>query len=154
MIQRESEIVQENQRIVTEMSHDLRTPVTSIILYTEILKKGKYKSNGQLLECLDKIDKKARRMKQLTEHLFEYSLIAGEGEADLEAPEQYKTLFFDLFSETVSYLEQQGFCIEFHIEWIDCTLQISTDYVSRIFDNVASNIVKYADRSVPVKIKK
>lgn len=36
MIEREAAIVQENQKAVTEMSHDLRTPVTSILLYTEI----------------------------------------------------------------------------------------------------------------------
>ena len=40
LIDQEGKMVQENQRIITEMSHDLRTPVTSIILYTEILKKG------------------------------------------------------------------------------------------------------------------
>lgn len=39
LIEQEGKMVQENQRIITEMSHDLRTPVTSIILYTEILKK-------------------------------------------------------------------------------------------------------------------
>ena len=63
MIHKETEIVRENQKIVTEMSHDLRTPITSIMLYTEILKKGKYENEAQLLEYLKKIDQKARRMK-------------------------------------------------------------------------------------------
>lgn len=39
MIEQEAEITSENNRIITEMSHDLRTPVTSMMLYTEILKK-------------------------------------------------------------------------------------------------------------------
>lgn len=39
MREKEARMVRENQRIVTEMSHDLRTPVTSIMLYAEILKK-------------------------------------------------------------------------------------------------------------------
>ena len=56
MIHKETEIVRENQKIVTEMSHDLRTPITSIMLYTEILKKGKYENEAQLLEYLKKID--------------------------------------------------------------------------------------------------
>lgn len=38
--------MRENQKIVTEMSHDLRTPVTSILLYTEILKKKTEKMAG------------------------------------------------------------------------------------------------------------
>lgn len=61
MIEQEAEITSENNRIITEMSHDLRTPVTSMMLYTEILKKGRYKNEQQLLECLDKIDRKAHR---------------------------------------------------------------------------------------------
>ena len=152
LILQEAEMTQENQRIVTEMSHDLRTPVTSIMLYTEILKQGKYKSKEQLFAYLNKIEQKAKRMKQLTDHLFEYSIIAGEREIELEELEQYEVLFYDLFSDTCSYLEQQGFRVIFQVKWIDGLLRISTDYIMRILDNVTSNIEKYADRSEPVKI--
>ena len=152
LIRKEAEMTQENQRIVTEMSHDLRTPVTSIMLYTEILKQGKYKSKEQLFAYLNKIEQKAKRMKQLTDHLFEYSIIAGEREIELEELEQYEVLFYDLFSDTCSYLEQQGFRVIFQVKWIDGLLRISTDYIMRILDNVTSNIEKYADRSEPVKI--
>lgn len=95
MITQETEMIHENQRIVTEMSHDLRTPVTSIMLYTEILKKGKYKDEKQLLEYIEKIDRKAHAMKQLTENLFEYSLVTGENEIELEKAEQYEVIFYD-----------------------------------------------------------
>ena len=152
LIRQEAEMTQENQRIVTEMSHDLRTPVTSIMLYTEILKQGKYKSKEQLFAYLNKIEQKAKRMKQLTDHLFEYSIIAGEREIELEELDQYEVLFYDLFSDTCSYLEQQGFRVIFQVKWIDGLLRISTDYIMRILDNVTSNIEKYADRSEPVKI--
>ena len=152
LIRQEAEMVQENQKIVTEMSHDLRTPVTSIMLYTEILKKGSYKSEGQWKEYVEKIDRKARRMKQLTDHLFEYSLAAGEEEVQLEEPETCETLFYDLFSETCSYLKQQGFEVSFRVEWPRGRLRISTDYVMRIMDNLTSNIMKYADPSAPVAI--
>lgn len=152
LIRQEAEMTQENQRIVTEMSHDLRTPVTSIMLYTEILKQGKYKSKEQLFAYLNTIEQKAKRMKQLTDHLFEYSIIAGEREIELEELEQYEVLFYDLFSDTCSYLEQQGFRVIFQVKWIDGLLRISTDYIMRILDNVTSNIEKYADRSEPVKI--
>ncbi len=152
LIRQESEMVQENQRIVTEMSHDLRTPITSIMLYTEILKKGKYENEEQLQEYLDKIEQQARRMKQLSDHLFEYSLTAGGKEVELEEAEQYEVLFYDLFSDTCNYLKKKGFQVVFHVKWVNCLLKISTDYVMRILDNVTSNIVKYADPSVPVEI--
>ena len=52
----EAEIVRENQKIVTQMSHDIRTPLTSIMLYTELLKKGTYKNEEQFREYIEKID--------------------------------------------------------------------------------------------------
>lgn len=152
LIEQEKKMIQENQRIVTEMSHDLRTPVTSIILYTEILKKGTYKDAVQEKEYIEKINKKACRMKQLTDHLFEYSLITGEAEVKLEEAESYEVLFYDLFSETCSYLEQKGFRIAFQVKWIGREVQISTDYMMRIMDNITSNIIKYADSTMPVNI--
>lgn len=152
LITQETEMIHENQRIVTEMSHDLRTPVTSIMLYTEILKKGKYKDEKQLLEYIEKIDRKAHAMKQLTENLFEYSLVTGENDIELEKAEQYEVIFYDLFSETCSYLEEKGFRVEFKVEWSKNKVRISSDYIIRIMDNITSNIVKYADASFPVCI--
>lgn len=153
LIQSEAQIVQENQKAITEMSHDLRTPVTSILLYTEILKKGKYKGEEQMKEYIEKIDRKAYRMKQLTDHLFEYSLVAGGGEVSLEEPESFSVLFYDLFSETCNYLEQNGFQIRSKVEWKECRCQVYTDYVARIMDNITSNIIKYANLEEPVVIQ-
>lgn len=148
----EAEIVRENQKIVTQMSHDIRTPLTSIMLYTELLKKGTYKNEEQFREYIEKIERKTRRMKQLADNLFEYSLVSSDQEIELEEAEIEKILFYDLFSETTSYLEQQGYQVYFLVNWNEVRLKINTDYISRILDNVTSNIQKYADKSCPVTI--
>ena len=148
----EAEIVRENQKIVTQMSHDIRTPLTSIMLYTELLKKGTYKNEEQFREYIEKIERKTRRMKQLADNLFEYSLVSSDQEIELEEAEIEKILFYDLFSETTSYLEQQGYQVDFLVKWNEARLKINTDYISRILDNVTSNIQKYADKSCPVTI--
>ena len=152
MMRREEEIVRQNQRVVTEMSHDIRTPVTSIMLYTEILKKEQYDDEKQGKEYLDKIERKAGQLRQLTDHLFEYALFAGEQETVLEEPEQFDLLFYDLISETCHYLEQKGFRIDLQVQWPEEKIRICSDYVMRIMDNITSNIVKYADPRFPVRI--
>ena len=134
------------------MSHDLRTPITSVMLYTEILKKGAYKDENQLRDYLERIDRKSRRMKQLTDHLFQYSLVTGETNVQLEEAESFRVLFYDLLSETCSYLMQRGFHVEVEGEWTDSKIQICTDYVTRVMDNVTSNIIKYAESSQPIQI--
>lgn len=152
LIQNEMEMVSENRRIVTEMSHDIRTPITSIMLYTEILKKGQYKDDVQLKNYIEKIEHKAQRLKQLTDHLFEYSLTSNEEAIELEEPENVEIIFFDLFSETCGCLNQQGFKVDFRVEFPDKKIRISSDYLMRIMDNITSNIIKYADMSSPVQI--
>lgn len=152
LIESEAQMAHHNQQIVTEMSHDLRTPITSMMLYTEILKKGNYKNEDQLTEYFEKIDKKARRMKQLIDHLFEYSLVAKEENIRLEEPETFEELFYDLFSEICSYLEQKGFHVIFQVKWMKGKAQVSTNYVMRVMDNITSNIVKYAELTSPVII--
>jgi len=152
LIESEAQMAHHNQQIVTEMSHDLRTPITSMMLYTEILKKGNYKNEDQLTEYIEKIDKKARHMKQLIDHLFEYSLVAKEENIRLEEPETFEELFYDLFSEICSYLEQKGFHVIFQVKWMKGKAQVSTNYVMRVMDNITSNIVKYAELTSPVII--
>ena len=152
LLNQEMEMMKENQRIVTEMSHDIRTPVTAIMLYSEILQKEQYKTEEQRKEYVKKINKKAYRLKQLVDHLFEYALVAGDEEIELEEPELFETVFFDLFSETCNYLEQKGFTVDFDVEWVEQKISISTDYMIRIMDNVTSNIIKYAEPGEVVSI--
>lgn len=151
LIDQESQMIQENQRIVTEMSHDLRTPITSLMLYTEILKKEWGNCPSRQREYLDKIDEKARQMKQLTDHLFAYSLLTGE-KVPMEEPAPLTELLYDLFSESSSYLEQQGFSVTFLPDWPQKKIQVSTEYLIRIMENIASNLIKYAEPSMPVVI--
>lgn len=151
--EQEKQLTLANQRMVTEMSHDLRTPLTSIMLYTEILLKNKCRDEAQRISYIQKIDQKARQLKQLSDHLFEYALVTGETEIKLEGPVPITAAFYDLLSETVSYLEQQGFTVQSDFQGEACYVRIFPDYIARIFDNLTSNVVKYADRTNPVQIQ-
>ena len=133
------------------MSHDLRTPLTSIMLYTEIMRK--HVCDDKALTYIDKIAEKTARMKQMAEHLFEYALIAGETETELEEPALLEVIFYDLLSETCVYLEQNGFTVSRDLSWENEQICVNTDYVLRIMDNITSNLLKYGDREKPVCIR-
>ena len=70
----------------------------------------------------------------------------------MEEPESCEVLFYDLFSETCSYLNQNGFNVDVKIEWTDRKIRVYTEYVVRILDNISSNIIKYADPQFKVMI--
>ncbi|EET60810.1 histidine kinase A domain protein [Marvinbryantia formatexigens DSM 14469] len=152
-IEQDAYLTQASRKMITEMSHDLRTPLTSIMLYTEILLKNKCRDEEQKISYIQKINHKARRLKKLSDHLFEYALITGETEVKLEGPYPVKAVFYDLLSETVSYLEQEQFHVALTFTWESYFIRINQGYVARIFDNLTSNIVKYADREAPVLIQ-
>ena len=88
----------------------------------------------------------------MSDHLFEYSLVSENSGVELEEPELFEVLFYDLFSETCSYLEQYGFQVKFQVVWIARNIRVNTGYIARIMDNITSNIVKYASDREPVVI--
>lgn len=149
---REAEMIRDHQQVITEMSHDLRTPVTAIMLYAEILLAGKIKDDNQKKQYIQKIDQKALQLKERTDSLLNYSLgTCKETKTDMEE-EAFSEVFYDLLSETSCYLEQRGFRTEMHVRWTDLQIRYNTDYLVRIMDNIMSNIVKYADPEYPITI--
>ena len=115
--EKEAELTAANRRMITEMSHDLRTPLTSLLIYTEILGKEAVKDPQQLMEYVRKIEKKARQIKRLSDNIFEYALITEETEAKLGEPQTLWSLFYDPLSEMTAYLEERGYTVELQTNW-------------------------------------
>ena len=84
--EREAQTYAANQALISEMSHDLRTPLTTLLLYTEILRYGKYQGEEQLHAYLDRVDEKAQQIKQLAENILEYSLAAQTARWSCKSP--------------------------------------------------------------------
>ena len=149
---REKEMSRAHRQVISEMSHDLRTPVTSIMLYAEILLSGKAGDDAQKRQCIEKINQKALQLKERADSLLDYSLrLMKEKKEEMEGA-SFTEVFYDLLSETCGYLGQRGFRTELQIMWSDFRIRYNPDYVVRIMDNIMSNIVKYADPKYPVRI--
>lgn len=150
-IEQESATYQANQTMITQMSHDLRTPMTALQIYTDILKYNRC-TPEQIPDYLKKIDGKVAQIKQLSENLFEYSLIPREHRVILEDPCSFRDVFHDLLSESAVYLSEHEFRSEIGLEWPPVQVRVYSPYIKRILDNVSSNIIKYASKDSPVQI--
>ena len=148
----EAEMFQANQTMITQMSHDLRTPMTVLQIYTDILKYNRCKPE-QVKDYLLKIDRKVAQMKQLSENLFEYSLISREQTIVLEGPMSFREAMHDLLSETVTVLSEQGFSFDLQLDWPQEKVCVHPPYLKRIMDNVTSNISKYAAKDSALQVK-
>lgn len=142
-----------NSQLVTAMSHDLRTPLTSLLAYLELLDRGKYDSEDQRRHFVAKSLEKALRIKSMADKLFEYFLVySSEWEqADLEVLEADE-LFRQIWREYVFSLKSQGFQVRADFGALDSRVEVNVDLLHRAFDNLYANILKYADAASPVEV--
>ncbi|MBR2668091.1 MAG: sensor histidine kinase [Oscillospiraceae bacterium] len=152
-VQKEEEIniFRANQAMITAMSHDLRTPLTTLQIYTDILRYKKHEPE-QLDHYLATIDAKAAQIRQLSENIFEYSLVSRHQHVELAPPRLFRDVFHDQLSAMVAYLSQKQFSFELELDWPNVQISVNSQYIKRLTDNVTSNIEKYASAERPVFI--
>lgn len=146
----EQQLYRANKKLITQMSHDLRTPLTGIMLYLEILRSKRYDSEEKLQDYLEKIDAKAHYMKLLSDHLFEYS-IKDDVEKQLE-PQSMETALGQALKGIHEDLIAREFQVESEYEWRNCFVQVNQEYIHRICENIVSNIEKYAKEGECIRI--
>ena len=64
-----------NSELVTAMSHDLRTPLTSLLAYLELMERGKYENQEQLAYFIRRSLEKTMQIKSMADKLFEYFFV-------------------------------------------------------------------------------
>ncbi|MBO4235478.1 MAG: HAMP domain-containing histidine kinase [Firmicutes bacterium] len=150
----EKEAWDKNSELITAMSHDIRTPLTSLIGYLDIIESDKYQSEEDLKKYVAASRDKAFQLKDLSDKLFQYFLVFGSksAEKDLEVYDA-GILIQQLLSEHAAELINYGFNVEFDYK-IPEGVEIEADVsgLKRLFDNLFSNIIKYADKSLPVEV--
>ena len=142
-----------NSQLVTAMSHDLRTPLTSLLAYLELIDRGKYESEEQLHLFVKKSLDKTYRIKTLADQIFEYFLVysAEWEQPDLE-PQDADTLLGPIWSDYAFSLENKGFSVHTDIQPLNGTVRVNEELLRRAFDNIYSNLLKYADPCNEVEI--
>ncbi len=146
--QKELEMKKAQDNLVLGMAHDLRTPLTSLMAYIEIVKRQN--KTEEVLKYSDKAMQKAEEIKNLSNQLFDFFLI-NSGEKDEFEVAGIEYAFTDHLSELCNYLESQSFTVEAtDLTWPHQNVSISFDYIGRIMNNIQSNIIKYADKAKPV----
>lgn len=139
-----------NRDLVTALSHDIRTPMTSLIGYLEILKMHRFQTKEQEQKYLESAHQKAFQLKEMTDTLFEYSLVSGKTQENYEIEMICVADFLVGIEDTqIADLLSDGWEIrkEFSEEGMNGYLDIDMDFYRRVMDNLVSNIRKYADKS-------
>ena len=151
-LQREEEAWKANSQLITAISHDVRTPLTALLGYLEIVSDESL-SPDERSAYLEICKNNALRLKGLTDELFGFFLVFGKPQPD-QKPEEFDAgmLLEQVLLEHEMDLTQRGFHVETSTDPITGSLQVDLGHFRRIFDNLFSNVRKYADPSCPVTI--
>ena len=129
--------------LITNVSHDLRTPLTSIITYTDLLKVDNL-TEDERRSYIEIIDRKSKRLKVLIEDLFEASKMA-TGNVELN---KTKVEIVQLLQQAMAEHEEKMAQTDLHfrVTHDDQPIYAVVDgqKLWRVFDNLIGNILKYA----------
>jgi signal transduction histidine kinase len=152
-LQREEDAWRANSQLITAISHDVRTPLTALLGYLEIVSDESI-SPAERSAYLEICKNNALRLKSLTDELFGFFLVFGKPTPD-QNPEEFDaaTLLDQVLLEHIMDLTQRGFEVTPQSDGtIQGRLQVDLNHFRRIFDNLFSNVRKYADPTKQVTI--
>ncbi len=140
----------EMKMAVTNISHDLRTPLTAICGYLSFIKK--LDKSEELERYFDIIEDRALYMKKLTEELFEYSVIISS-ETTVEKEEVWMNrLLEDCIMEHYAVLVEKGITLEADITEEKIVHRVNSTQIERVFSNLISNALKYSDGDLKISM--
>lgn len=137
--------------LITNVSHDLKTPLTSIITYIDLLK-DENTSKENKKQYIDIIDKKAQRLKILIEDLFEMSKVSSNNISlnimDVDIIQLIKQAEIELQDR----INEAGLTIKWNISDEKIILSLDSQKTFRVFDNLFNNIIKYSMKNSRVYV--
>ena len=145
-MQNEQDAWQANSGLITAISHDIRTPLTALIGYLDLLEGGQYQNEEQMHRYLSASREKAQQLKVLTDELFRYFLVFGQKDMNLQLEEYDAVILLEqLLGDQVIQLREKGFQVQSIALQEPCRVRLDVQYFQRVLDNLFVNIQKHAD---------
>ena len=146
---------QANSDLLTSMTHDIRTPLTTLLGYMELLSADSESLTPEQKEYIRVCTAKVEQIKGLSDKLFLYfwAFNRVEPETEMETVEAC-LLFEQLLADYIPALEAEGLHIVTDLAALTAgdSIRIRADSIRRVTDNVVDNLVKYARRDQPVTV--
>ena len=140
----------ELKNAITNVSHDLRTPLTAICGYLELLEKEEHSEKAR--RYLAVIRERSQAMRDLTEELFRYSMAAAAAEEMTRQPVSVKDVLEQSLAGFYGSLTEKGISPEIQLPQGPVMRNLDPAALRRIFDNLLNNALKYSDGDLRVSL--
>lgn len=152
-IDNEKKIEENKNELITNVSHDLRTPLTSIIGYIDLLKKNEFKDKEKINEYISIIDERAKSLNKLINELFEYTKLSSHDVKLNYNNVNICDLIDQIVGEYIVIFNKVGLELEKHISEKAMFINIDIEKLVRVLENLLSNAKKYSVKNTKVTIR-
>ena len=139
----------ELKEAVTNISHDLRTPLTTINGYLDLLEREEKSESVQ--RYLSQIQNRTEVLKNLTEELFRYSVVTSSQDLKPERMDVVRALEESLLS-FYAVMQEKSIRPEIQLPEQPVYRELDAGAVNRIFSNIISNALKYSDGDFSIEM--
>ena len=150
--EREKRQQQSKNELITNVSHDLRSPLTSIIGYVELLKETGPEDRQRFAEYIEVVERRLTGLNGLINELFEYTkLNSADRLPDMEKRDVLELLRHILYEYKI-LMEAECLTLSWQLGAESHAAHINTQQMVRVFQNLLENARRYADHSAPVTV--
>lgn len=151
-IEKEREIENSKMDMITGLSHDLRTPLTSIIGYIDLLRTDSFRDKDEYSRFIQNTYNKAIHLKNMLDDLFEYTRLTSlETHLDLKEIDLFQLLDQLLF-EFEPIAQEKGMEIIKNLGNSSAITVIDSEKMARAIDNLLMNALKYSVKPGTIRI--
>jgi signal transduction histidine kinase len=150
--EREKKIEKNKDRLIVSVSHDLRTPLTSIIGYIKLIKENS-KLDNDIKRYIDIIDNKADSLENLINDLFEYTKLIA---CDVKV-EKINISLNEFMRQVVEGMmpicNENDLTILFQAPEEELNVNVDPNKMVRVFENIITNAIRYSNKKSKICVK-
>ncbi|MBD2846779.1 HAMP domain-containing histidine kinase [Paenibacillus sp. IB182496] len=144
---------QTKNELITNVSHDLRTPLTSIIGYLGLIEQDRYRDEVELRHYVQIAYDKSNRLNLLINDLFEYTRMRHDTTTLRAVSFNLTELLGELLAQYRLQLEQAGMTSAFHSSEPGLSVNGDPNKIVRVFENLLSNAMAYGREGKRIEVR-
>ncbi|OSA95102.1 UNVERIFIED_ORG: two-component sensor histidine kinase [Clostridium botulinum] len=147
-------IIEKNKNeLITSVSHDLRTPLTSIIGYVDLLKKNEFNDKEKFDNYIEVIDERTKSLNRLINELFEYTKLTSHDIKLNYSRLEIVSLIEQMVGEYTPIFNKENLEVVKDITDKDIFINADIEKIVRVLENLLTNAIKYSVKNSKVLIK-
>ncbi|WP_454052742.1 sensor histidine kinase [Clostridium sp. Marseille-Q7071] len=153
MEREKKELEDRKTRMLVDLSHDIKTPITTIQGYSKALSEGLIEDEDKKIRYYNTIFNKAGRVSELTDDLFEFVKLESVDYKLLITKTDYVEFVRKIIVDHYEEIEEKGFELDLRFPEKEILLGFDTKLISRAISNIIENALKYNPDGIKLRIE-